>query len=68
VEAREKVLRGKGRVRAFVAGHRFTLAGHPRSDVNGEYVLQRVSHAATLEQYGNGFEAFRRPCPSGALG
>jgi len=62
-EASARMLSGEGRVRAFASGHRFTLAGHPRVDVNGDYVLRRIHHAASLEQYTNRFEAFPAHTP-----
>jgi type VI secretion system secreted protein VgrG len=62
-ELQSHTLRGEGRVRGFTAGHRFTLAEHPREDLNGDYVLRSVSHSATVEQYTNSFEAFPASMP-----
>jgi type VI secretion system secreted protein VgrG len=58
LEQPKKLIRGDGFVRAFVAGHKFELKDHYRSDVNQSYVLRSVSHAATQERYTNSFEAF----------
>jgi type VI secretion system secreted protein VgrG len=61
IEAHEhpsKTLRGEGHVRAFAAGYKFDLKEHYRADANATYVLRRVSHAATQEEYTNSFEAF----------
>ncbi|HEV3467874.1 MAG TPA: type VI secretion system tip protein TssI/VgrG [Pyrinomonadaceae bacterium] len=66
IEAAErprKILRGEGRVRAFAAGHKFDLKEHYRADANATYVLSRVSHAATQEEYTNSFEAFAADVP-----
>lgn len=61
-EAPKKFLRGQSYCRAFVTGTKFTLAKHYRDDVNASYVISRVSHAASWDDYGNSFEAF----PAGA--
>ena len=58
LEQPQKVIRGDGFVRAFVAGHKFELKDHYRADVNQTYVLQSVSHAGTQETYTNSFTAF----------
>lgn len=58
LEQPKKLIRGDGFVRAFVAGHKFKLEGHYRSDVNSTYVLSSVSLAATQEHFTNSFEAF----------
>jgi type VI secretion system secreted protein VgrG len=58
LEQPRKLIRGEGFVRAFVAGHKFQLKDHYRSDVNQEYVLRSVTHAVTQESYVNSFEAF----------
>jgi type VI secretion system secreted protein VgrG len=62
-EVQARTLRGQGRVRWFISGHRFTLAEHAREDINGDYVLRWVSHSATVEQYTNSFEAFPASTP-----
>lgn len=56
-------LAGTSHCKAFVAGHGFTLAGHDRADVNGAYVLRRVSLRATQESYENRFKAFPKDVP-----
>ena len=63
LEQPQKIIRGDGFVRAFVAGHKFTLKNHYRSDVNKTYVLESVSHAATQENYTNSFTAFSADSP-----
>jgi type VI secretion system secreted protein VgrG len=51
-------LAGASTCRGFVAGHRFTLAGHPRADANAPYVLRVVTLRANQDGYANDFEAF----------
>jgi len=63
LEHPKKLIRGEGFVRAFVAGHKFKLKDHYRSDVNQEYVLRSVVHAVTQESYTNSFEAFPTSLP-----
>jgi type VI secretion system secreted protein VgrG len=63
LEQPQKVIRGDGFVRAFVAGHKFELKDHYRVDVNQTYVLQSVSHAGTQESYTNSFTAFPSASP-----
>jgi type VI secretion system secreted protein VgrG len=58
VEHPKKLIKGEGFVRAFTAGHKFTLKDHYRSDVNQDYVLRSVVHAVTQQTYTNSFEAF----------
>jgi type VI secretion system secreted protein VgrG len=57
-ETPQKSLRGESFTPAFTAGGKTTLEKHYRDDVNAAYVLLRVSHAATNEEYTNSFEAF----------
>jgi type VI secretion system secreted protein VgrG len=57
-EAPRKSLRGESYAAGFTAGGKTTLAKHYRTDVNAAYVLLRVSHAATLDEYTNSFDAF----------
>jgi type VI secretion system secreted protein VgrG len=57
-EAPQKILRGTSLCRAFLPGYKTTLAKHFRDDANAAYVLYRVSHSATVEDYSNSFEAF----------
>ena len=57
-EAPQKSLRGESFTPAFTAGGKTTLEKHNRDDVNAAYVLLRVSHAATNDEYTNSFEAF----------
>ncbi len=57
LQAGAKRLTGGGVVRAFTAGQKFTLSGHPRSDLNAAWVLHSVSHSATFREYSNRFAA-----------
>jgi type VI secretion system secreted protein VgrG len=57
-EAPQKLLRGTSLCRAFLPGYKTTLAKHPRDDANAAYVLYRVSHSASADDYANSFEAF----------
>jgi type VI secretion system secreted protein VgrG len=57
-EAPQKSLRGESFTPAFTAGGKTTLEKHYRDDVNAAYVLLRVSHAGTNDEYTNSFEAF----------
>ncbi len=56
-------MRGDSYCRAFVPGYKFTLSGHFREDMNADYVLRRVAHAATHEAYSNSFEAYPLTVP-----
>jgi type VI secretion system secreted protein VgrG len=51
-------LAGTSTCRGFVAGHRFSLAGHGRDDANAAWVLRAVSLRADQDGYANEFEAF----------
>lgn len=57
LKAGAKRLSGASVVRAFTAGQSFTLSGHPRGDLNAEWVLHSVSHRATFREYENSFSA-----------
>jgi type VI secretion system secreted protein VgrG len=58
-QSQGKLLRGSGACRAFRAGAKFTLTGHPTEAVNQEYVLQNaVIRADQSSAYSNSFEAF----------
>lgn len=63
VERPGRMLRGQGMCRGFVAGHRFSIQGHDRKDLNGAYVLSHLSLNATQEKYENSFEAFPAAVP-----
>jgi type VI secretion system secreted protein VgrG len=56
-EAAQKTLRGEGTFRGFTAGFKFTLDGHDRTDVDGDYVLRSLSFSAAQDGYSNSFEA-----------
>ena len=49
---------GAGLCRSFVAGAKFTLAGHYRADANTDYVIRGLSLRANQESYSNTFEGF----------
>ena len=57
LQAPAKSLSGNGMVRAFVAGGKFTLKDHPRSDLNTAWILHSVSHRAVAREYQNSFTA-----------
>ena len=58
-QALGKLLRGSGSCRAFYAGAKFTLTGHPVESVNAEYVLQQVTlRANQSDRFSTSFEAF----------
>ena len=63
LETGREAIRGDSSCRAFTPGYQFTLAGHPRADLNVAYVLRRVAHAASHEAYSNSFEAFPLSLP-----
>ncbi len=52
------VIKGESYCRAFVAGYKFELTGHDRSDINKEYVLKKILINADQEKYINTFHAF----------
>jgi type VI secretion system secreted protein VgrG len=54
---------GDSYCRAFVPGYKFALTGHFRADMNDTYVLRRVAHAATHENYSNTFDAYPLTVP-----
>lgn len=56
-EAYQKTLTGKSQIKAFLAGGKFSMTEHQRSDLNQDYVLHRVSLEATPERYSNTFDA-----------
>lgn len=52
------VLRGTSAIAAFVAGAKVMVDGHPRKDVNADWVLRRVRHEISEDRYLNQFDAF----------
>jgi type VI secretion system secreted protein VgrG len=58
-----KAMRGDSTCRAFIAGCRFTLAGHARSELNAEHVLRHVAHNVSHDGYSNSFTAFPLSLP-----
>jgi type VI secretion system secreted protein VgrG len=57
LEAGQVRITGTGRARGFAAGSKFTLKGHPRTDLNTSYVLHVVTHGAGIGTYDNSFVA-----------
>lgn len=53
-----ELVRGSGRVRTLIAGGKIKIKDHPRSDMNGDFVLQRVRVKAERTSYEATFEAF----------
>ena len=56
-------VRGDSYCRAFVPGYKFAMTKHFRADMNTDYVLHRVAHAATHEGYSNSFAAYPLTVP-----
>ena len=56
-------VRGDSYCRAFIPGYKFALTGHFRADMNDTYVLRRLAHAATHENYSNTFDAYPLTVP-----
>jgi type VI secretion system secreted protein VgrG len=46
-QAQGKILSGEGGALSFTAGHLFKFKGHPRADINTEWVLRSVQHRMT---------------------
>ena len=75
LEVPAKMLSGNSQCRAFYAGAKFTLQGHSRSDVNGDYVILSLEVSGDQEKYSNSFRGipsatvFRPPAvtPSPAI-
>ncbi len=57
-DAPQVLLRGDSYCPALTSGYKFTLEGHYREDVDGPWVLGRVTHNAAWDTYTNSFEAF----------
>lgn len=63
LEASRSRLHGTGTVRAFVAGARFTLQGHPQAALNQAWLLRSVSMRAELGRFDNAFMAMPESTP-----
>lgn len=63
LESDALLLCGEGTVRAFVAGARFTLAGHPQATLNQSWLLRSVLLRADLGRYDNEFAAMPESTP-----
>jgi len=62
-ELPQKLLKGQGLCRAFIAGYKFDLKEHDRDDMNRGYVLKNLSVHADQDKYSNLFEAFPSDVP-----
>jgi type VI secretion system secreted protein VgrG len=62
-ELPQKILKGEGFCRAFIAGYKFDLEEHERQDMNISYVLKQLSVNADQDEYRNTFEAFPADVP-----
>ena len=62
-ELPQKLLRGQGFCRAFIAGYKFDLTEHDRDDMNVTYVLRNLFIRADQDGYSNVFEAFPGDVP-----
>jgi type VI secretion system secreted protein VgrG len=57
-EAIHHELVGSSNVRSFASGYKFSLEGHQRQDMNGDYLLSEVTHSATITRtFSDGGEA-----------
>jgi type VI secretion system secreted protein VgrG len=50
-EAEHLVAHGTSQCRMFVSGYKFTLEDHPRQDMNTDYVLTEIHHAALTDAF-----------------
>jgi type VI secretion system secreted protein VgrG len=57
-EVQQKTVRGVGRCRSFISGHKFDLKDHYRADFNTTYMLLQVRHIAKLGDYTSGGDDF----------
>eukprot|EP00210_Caulerpa_lentillifera_P008986 g8577.t1 len=66
-EWEEKSFHGSSTVGDFFAGRRFSVKGHPVSNLNTEYVIYRVTHSCRQDEeggfYENSFIAFSEDKP-----
>ncbi|MFL6658718.1 MAG: type VI secretion system Vgr family protein [Massilia sp.] len=58
-----RAISGGSSCRAFMAGCKFTMSDHFRADLNTSYVLRRVAHELSAEEYSNSFEAYPLSLP-----
>ncbi len=49
--AEHRLIHGEGNCRYFLSGHKFSLQGHYRADMNGSYNLVEVRHAGQSGDY-----------------
>lgn len=57
------LMTGEATIPALVAGAFMTISGHPRDDVNADWVILSVSHQASQRDYQNTFTAFPKATP-----
>lgn len=62
-EWQNKLLEGSGHCFSLVAGYKFKLTEHPSDNFNADYVLRRVSHSLSFEEYTNSFQAWPADVP-----
>lgn len=58
LEVQAKLLRGSGHFRNLIAGYKFTVASHPRSEVNSTWVVRSLVVHAARGDYKASFVAF----------
>ncbi|MDZ5433129.1 type VI secretion system tip protein TssI/VgrG [Pseudomonas fluorescens] len=63
LRSEEKRFVGESDCRWLVPGHWFTLAGHDDSTLNIDWVVTRVTHDVSHENYRNRFEAIPKATP-----
>jgi len=51
LQAQHDIILGQSDCPGIACGSKFTLAGHPRDDENGEYVIVGVNYRCTAEAY-----------------
>jgi len=62
-EAEMRSIQGESISRHFIAGHRFKLTRHERSELNASYVIRALHISATPERYTNSFVAIPASVP-----
>lgn len=62
-EQPKKIVTGNSFCRSFLAGYKFTLSDHERSDLNTSFVLKALSLNCNQRSYKNAFEAFPADSP-----
>lgn len=62
-ELPQKLMKGQGFCRGFIAGYKFDLQNHEREDMNRSYVLRSLSVWANQDRYTNTFQTFPAGTP-----